>query len=138
MNIILKFIISALLAALALYILQAMTLNISLQFVVIFIACLFSSIFSGLNISLPSKAKTSSKRATNKPSEGREQGKVKWFNISKGYGFISRDSGEEIFIHFRSINGKGRRILREGQRVEFIVTDGDKGPQAEDVDPLDD
>lgn len=66
----------------------------------------------------------------------REQGKVKWFNVSKGYGFVTRDNGEDIFVHFRSIRGKGRRILHEGQTVVFTVGEGEKGPQAEDVEPL--
>ena len=64
---------------------------------------------------------------------GRESGQVKWFNANKGFGFITRENGEDIFVHFRSIRGKGRRILRDGQRVEFVVTEGDKGLQAEDV-----
>lgn len=68
--------------------------------------------------------------------EPREQGKVKWFNVSKGYGFVTRSNGEDIFVHFRSIRGKGRRILYEGQTVEFTLAEGEKGPQAEDVEPL--
>lgn len=67
----------------------------------------------------------------------REQGKVKWFNVSKGFGFIVKDDGEEIFVHFRSIRGDGRQRLREGQRVSFEVASSSKGPQAEDVEPLD-
>ena len=63
----------------------------------------------------------------------RDRGTVKWFNVSKGFGFITKDDGEEIFVHFRSIRGKGRRGLRDGQTVSFIVTESDKGPQAEDV-----
>lgn len=69
-------------------------------------------------------------------SSGREQGSVKWFNTNKGYGFIARDSGGEIFVHYRSIQGSGRRFLRDGQRVEFTVGEGEKGPQAEDVGVL--
>ena len=69
-------------------------------------------------------------------SDGREQGSVKWFNTNKGYGFIARDSGGEIFVHYRSIQGNGRRFLRDGQRVEFTVGEGEKGPQAEDVGVL--
>jgi CspA family cold shock protein len=61
---------------------------------------------------------------------------VKWFSASKGFGFITRDNGEDIFVHFRSILGKGHRILREGERVEFAVTEGSKGLQAEDVSPV--
>lgn len=66
----------------------------------------------------------------------RVQGQVKWFSASKGFGFITRDNGEDIFVHFRSINGKGNRVLREGQRVDFVVGSGSKGLQAEDVTPL--
>ena len=63
----------------------------------------------------------------------REQGTVKWFNGSKGYGFIAREEGEDIFVHFNAIVGDGYRNLEEGQRVEFVVTQGDKGPQASEV-----
>lgn len=70
------------------------------------------------------------------PEGPREQGQVKWFNVSKGFGFITKDDGEEIFVHFRSIRGEGRRSLRDGQRVSFVVAETDKGPQAEDVEPL--
>jgi CspA family cold shock protein len=64
---------------------------------------------------------------------GKEQGVVKWFNGSKGYGFIERDAGGDIFVHFSSIIGDGYRNLDEGQRVEFTVAQGQKGPQAQDV-----
>lgn len=67
----------------------------------------------------------------------REAGTVKWFNTSKGFGFISRDQGEDVFVHFRAIRGDGHRVLEEGQRVEFIVARREKGLQAEDVEPLD-
>ena len=63
----------------------------------------------------------------------RETGTVKWFNTSKGFGFISRDTGDDIFVHFRAIRGEGHRVLVEGQRVEFTVMDREKGLQAEDV-----
>lgn len=63
----------------------------------------------------------------------REKGTVKWFNNNKGYGFIQRDSGEDVFVHFRAIRGDGYRSLEQGQRVEFSVKDGQKGLQAEDV-----
>lgn len=63
----------------------------------------------------------------------RETGTVKWFNTSKGFGFISRDTGDDIFVHFRAIRGEGHRVLVEGQRVEFSVMNRDKGLQAEDV-----
>ena len=72
-----------------------------------------------------------------KASGSRERGTVKWFNGSKGFGFIVRENGEEIFVHYRSIVGEGRRGLRDGQAVEFRVETTDKGPQAEDVEGLD-
>jgi len=68
--------------------------------------------------------------------ENREEGVVKWFNINKGYGFIIRDSGGEVFVHFRSIRGTGHRTLREGQKVRFSSVEGEKGLQAEDVSIL--
>ncbi|WP_435978539.1 cold-shock protein [Psychrobacter sp. DM4] len=63
----------------------------------------------------------------------REQGTVKWFNDAKGFGFIQRDGGEDIFVHFRAIQGEGYRSLKDGEKVEFSVVEGDKGLQAEDV-----
>jgi len=88
--------------------------------------------------SKPAKRAKPAKAKKGKPvSKGnKETGSVKWFSASKGFGFITRDNGEDIFVHFRSILGKGHRILREGQRVEFAVTEGDKGLQAEDVSAI--
>ncbi|OAI48553.1 cold-shock protein [Gammaproteobacteria bacterium SCGC AG-212-F23] len=63
----------------------------------------------------------------------REKGTVKWFNDSKGFGFIQREKGEDVFVHFNAINSSGYKSLKEGQAVEFTVTQGKKGPQAEDV-----
>lgn len=65
--------------------------------------------------------------------DDREEGLVKWFNVSKGFGFVTRDSGEDVFVHFRSIRGRGHRSLQEGQRVRFGVVESTKGLQAEDV-----
>ncbi len=64
-------------------------------------------------------------------------GKVKWFNESKGFGFIEQDSGEDIFVHYTSIQGDGFKTLREGQRVEYEVTEGPKGLKAENVTAAD-
>jgi cold shock protein len=61
------------------------------------------------------------------------QGKVKWFNEKKGYGFIEKDEGGDVFVHFSAISGAGFRTLTEGQRVEFEVEKGPKGLQARDV-----
>ncbi|MCW5873202.1 MAG: cold-shock protein [Anaerolineales bacterium] len=64
----------------------------------------------------------------------REQGTVKWFNGSKGFGFITRENGaDDVFVHFSAIRGDGFRNLEEGQKVEFTVVQGDKGLQAQDV-----
>lgn len=67
---------------------------------------------------------------------GKEKGTVKWFNGAKGYGFIERDAGGDVFVHFNAIVGDGYRNLTEGQRVEFTVTQGQKGPQAQDVSAI--
>jgi CspA family cold shock protein len=64
---------------------------------------------------------------------GREAGTVKWFDSSKGYGFLVRENGEDLFVHFSSILGDGYRSLEEGQRVEFSIGEGHKGPVAQDV-----
>ncbi len=64
-------------------------------------------------------------------------GTVKWFNESKGFGFIEQESGPDVFVHFRAISGDGFKTLKEGQKVEFNVTTGEKGPQAEEVVALD-
>ena len=60
-------------------------------------------------------------------------GTVKWFNESKGFGFIEQDNGPDVFAHFSAITGSGFRTLQEGQRVQFNVTQGQKGPQAENI-----
>jgi len=64
------------------------------------------------------------------------QGKVKWFNDDKGFGFIEQDGGKDVFVHFNAIQGSGRKTLQEGQRVTMEVISGAKGPQAENVTPL--
>ena len=63
----------------------------------------------------------------------RETGTVKWFDNAKGFGFIVRESGDDVFVHFSSIRGEGYRSLEEGQQVEFEIVQGQKGPQAQDV-----
>ncbi|MBE9564424.1 MAG: cold-shock protein [Proteobacteria bacterium] len=92
-----------------------------------FVSILIASIFS---------AKTSSSTSAHSNVEisgDQERGTVKWFNAAKGFGFITRENGEDVFVHFRSIQGKGHRSLGEGQAVIFSVAEGDKGLQAVDV-----
>lgn len=110
------------------------TVFLMLTMLVIFIAACLSIVLSAR---LPAAARpqrrrqsTSSGTRSNAP---RELGSVKWFNASKGFGFITRDSGDDVFVHFRSIRGEGHRVLKDGQRVEFSVSQGDKGLQADDV-----
>ncbi|MCR4841075.1 MAG: cold-shock protein [Lachnospiraceae bacterium] len=62
-----------------------------------------------------------------------KQGTVKWFNAKKGYGFISDEEGNDVFVHFSAISMEGFKVLEEGDKVEFDVTDGEKGPQAANV-----
>lgn len=69
-------------------------------------------------------------------SSERLEGSIKWFNGTKGFGFIVGDDGEEVFVHFRNIEGVGKRSVKPGQRMSYVVADSDRGPQAEDVRPL--
>jgi cold shock protein len=64
------------------------------------------------------------------------QGRVKWFNSEKGFGFIEREGGDDVFVHFSAINEDGFKALEEGQEVEFEIVDGDRGPQAANVTKL--
>ena len=95
----------------------------------------FISIAIGsLLASLGKGRRAGSNRASNaEVKAGQERGTVKWFNAAKGFGFITRENGEDVFVHFRSIQGKGHRSLGEGQAVIFSVTEGEKGLQAVDV-----
>jgi len=78
-----------------------------------------------------------SKRHTQKESPRMAQGTVKWFNAEKGFGFIAPDGdGPDVFVHYSAIDASGFRSLDEGQRVEFNITQGQKGPQAEQVRPV--
>jgi cold shock protein len=78
------------------------------------------------------------RRRTTSRTAGRKRkmritGKVKWFNNAKGYGFIEREGGSDVFVHFSAVQGNGFRTLEEGQAVEFEIVDGPKGPQAGNV-----
>ena len=103
--------------------------------VVSFISILIASILSTkTNSTATNVAETTETTSSEVEISGdQERGTVKWFNAAKGFGFITRESGEDVFVHFRSIQGKGHRSLGEGQAVIFSVTEGDKGLQAVDV-----
>ena len=96
----------------------------------LFIATSFASQLVG-----GSSSEGESESESSYSSSDREMGTVKWFNVRKGYGFITRDAGDDVFVHFRNIEGSGRRSIEEGGRVSFVVTDGDKGLQADEVSP---
>ena len=147
MNLLYRIILCAIIAAVttaSLNILtETTTANFAIDtttFVIIFIGCVIVAIASPAIVSVSKSApgkKSAPKTKKRRPSgKGREQGSIKWFNARKGYGFVTRSTGEDIFVHFRSIRGAGRRVLREGQVIEFTVTEGDKGPQAEDVETV--
>lgn len=150
MNLVVKIVISLVIAAIA----AAATRHLQLAGAQLYIAFVLATVATALLASI-SGSGTAASGATNatrkRPADpapatktagsataeaGREQGQVKWFNMSKGFGFITKDDGEEIFVHFRSIRGGGRRGLRDGQRVTFVVAQSDKGPQAEDVEGI--
>lgn len=118
-------------AAQALVVLAPLPLVVGQPAVLLALSLLIVAAMLQLIGSLPARRRTSDS-ATPLPGN-RESGTVKWFNTSKGFGFISRDSGDDIFVHFRAIRGEGHRVLVEGQRVEFVVMQRDKGLQAEDV-----
>jgi CspA family cold shock protein len=75
-------------------------------------------------------------RFKEKAMSDRQVGTVKWFNDAKGFGFISRENGEDVFVHFRSIQGQGFKTLKEGQQVSFVLVKGQKGMQADEVQPM--
>ena len=105
---------------------QLITTNYAKLWAISFISTLIAAL-------LAVKTTTSASGSSSVIKNGQERGTVKWFNAAKGFGFITRENGEDIFVHFRSIQGKGHRSLGEGQAVIFSVTDGEKGLQAVDV-----
>ena len=103
---------------------------------ILFIGIYVSTIGTYSSSSSSSSSPASRKAVSKKASDDSEEGSVKWFNVKKGYGFITRDQGDDVFVHYRNLEGKGRRSIAEGQRVSFIVVDGDKGLQAEEVEAI--
>lgn len=143
MSIIKKIAISIVIGLIA-YEITKLSLNGSIQIpdttseislLLLFIATSFISQFFGGGTANSSASAGSSTSESSYDSSDREMGTVKWFNVRKGYGFITRDAGDDVFVHFRNIEGTGRRAIEEGQRVSFVVTTGDKGLQADEVSP---
>lgn len=127
-----SFVITAL-ACIPLYFLSVQEFSLTLSdFPIIALALFIIVLVSCLCVQL-SSTRTDSYFYADDDHSAREAGSVKWFNANKGFGFITRDSGDDVFVHFRSIRGEGHRVLHDGQRVEFEVSEGDKGLQADDV-----
>ena len=153
MNLFAKLVTSLVIATIAAVAYNYITSGALLPEPMLLLAFAVATVVTALTVSIGSSSTTSSQQTAKKrpakaavskgtaspiaSSAGREHGQVKWFNVSKGFGFITKDDGEEIFVHFRSIRGSGRRGLRDGQKVSFVVAQSDKGPQAEDVEGLD-
>jgi cold shock protein len=125
-NIIISILIGTI-AYLAIHFIQSKDLIPTSLPAVLELAILIIAIFAGTIATRPSS-----------PAEPSvlEEGSVKWFNVKKGYGFITRDQGDDVFVHFRNIEGEGRRSISDGDRVSFIVINGDKGLQADQVNPI--
>ena len=107
--------------------------NFLVYFAFVFVASYLGAVIGG---ETKSASSASSEEDEEDEDDDREEGTVKWFNSSKGFGFLTRSNGEDVFVHYRAIRGRGRRFLIEGQLVRFYVTEGEKGKQAENVSIL--
>ena len=129
-------------ALLAAFVLNGSAGVLSPDTMILFVFMLVSSVLASLNFAAGGEAQDVETGSVQSPvndhaAGSRDTGQVKWFNSSKGFGFITRDDGQDVFVHFRSIRGEGRRFLRDGQKVAFETGQGEKGLQAEDVEVLD-
>jgi len=100
---------------------------------VAFVAVLVSTVVAGSGSTSAAADASDDELYVDDNAEGREVGTVKFFNVKEGWGFITRSDGDDVFVHFRNIRGRGHRSLNEGQKVTFSVGTTDKGLQAEDV-----
>jgi CspA family cold shock protein len=121
------------LACIPLYFLSSQEFSLTLSNFPIIALTLFIIVLVSSFCAQRSSVETGNNLYEDEYGSDREKGNVKWFNANKGFGFITRDSGDDVFVHFRSIRGEGHRVLHDGQRVEFEVSEGDKGLQADDV-----
>lgn len=127
------FIVSLILALVApLVIAPLVGAEIAQNYLVYFVVTLVA-VYLGTVFSQDSSSTKSQSDDADDEQDDREIGTVKWFNSSKGFGFLTMDSGDDVFVHYRAIRGRGRRFLIEGQKVRFYVTEGEKGKQAENV-----
>ena len=129
--------VASIIIALVMPLLMAAVLkeNLGTNFLVYF-AFVFVASYLGAVLGGESKVSATSSLEEEDEDDDREEGTVKWFNSSKGFGFLTRNNGEDVFVHYRAIRGRGRRFLIEGQQVRFYVTEGEKGKQAENVSIL--
>ncbi|WP_151703887.1 cold-shock protein [Nitrincola alkalilacustris] len=134
-------IFSVIASVLIVFVVNSLNLDMSILAAVVFAIVLAASVLASLG-GAPVPASGRQLAAADDDSgveeydgedDDRETGTVKWFNVSKGFGFITRENGDDVFVHFRNIRGRGHRSLNEGQRVRFFVRESDKGLQAEDV-----
>lgn len=100
---------------------------------ILFVVALLLNFFSGRS---PETAAVVVQTTPDKTNEGHVQGTVKWFNTTKGFGFITQDNGDDVFVHHSNIQVDGYKSLKEGQKVSMVVTQDPKGPQAENVVPV--
>jgi CspA family cold shock protein len=97
---------------------------------------ILAAISAGFIATLMKPANNQQSTSSKVSEEDREQGIVKWFNVNKGFGFITQNNGDDIFVHYRSIRGHGRKKLIDGQAVSYTVINSNRGLQADDVDVI--
>ena len=112
----------------------SMSMFFSVDTVLIFALVFVGSLLATMTGSTSGSQGLEAVQSDDSSNSSRESGAVKWFNASKGFGFITRDDGTDVFVHYRSIRGEGRRTLYEGQQVRFDTSEGEKGLQADDVE----
>ncbi len=127
------FIVSLILALVAPLIIAPLVGEAIAQNFLVYFAVTLVAVFLGTVFSQDLSSAKSQSDDSEDEQDDREVGTVKWFNSSKGFGFLTMDNGDDVFVHYRAIRGRGRRFLIEGQKVRFYVTEGEKGKQAENV-----
>lgn len=129
-RVIVNFILAGLVLA-ALHLLPEFPWKTPLAFSALALLCALAA-----GIGLSPRTPDSPDKPTGKSKGRTSTGSIKWFNATKGFGFITGDDGTEVFVHFRNVQGLSKRAIKQDQRVKYVVIQGDRGPQAEDVHPL--